>query len=203
MLCFTTLPDEVKEGMKLPGYTIPDSGSTTLPGQEIKEDKGSTKLVHNIPEPMEPLSGYPDQSGERGKEDYIITADNASNGAGTPIKKYPDGSYRTPDGKFVSQGGLPAPGTKSAQEYTQYLRDKGFDVVGEELTVEGAVGNRRYDAVVRTDSGELWGIEYKSDSAKKTPQQDFNDMYINQFGADGVGQLSGEKIVGNITVYLP
>ncbi|MFV0421724.1 polymorphic toxin type 17 domain-containing protein [Oleidesulfovibrio sp.] len=81
-LLYEALPDEVKEGMKLPGYTIPDSGPTILSGQEIKEDKGSTKLVHNIPEPMEPLSGYPDQSGERGKEDYIITADNASKGGG-------------------------------------------------------------------------------------------------------------------------
>ncbi|KEO58789.1 hemagglutinin repeat-containing protein [Thalassospira permensis] len=122
---------------------------------------------------------------------------------GVPIREYPDGSFRTPDGKFASQGGLPSPGTKSAQEYTQYLRDNGFDVVGEELTVRGAVGNRRYDAVVRTDSGELWGIEYKSGGATKTPQQDFNDMYINQFGADGVGQLAGETVVGNITIYLP
>lgn len=122
---------------------------------------------------------------------------------GVPIREYPDGSFRTPDGKFASQGGLPSPGTKSAQEYTQYLRDNGFDVVGEELTVSGAVGNRRYDAVVRTDSGELWGIEYKSGGATKTPQQDFNDMYINQFGADGVGKLAGETVVGNITIYLP
>jgi filamentous hemagglutinin family protein len=128
---------------------------------------------------------------------------SATNNVGTPIKQYPDGSFRTADGKFASQGGLPAPGTKSAQEYTQFLRDKGFDVVGEELTVKGAVGNRRYDAVVRTDSGELWGVEYKSGSATKTPQQNFNDIYVNQFGADGVGQLAGEKVVGNITIYLP
>lgn len=140
--------------------------------------------------------------------DVAKTLDNVSSGGapnsvGKPIKQYPDGSFRTADGKFASQGGLPSPGTKSAQEYTQFLRDKGFDVVGEELTVKAAVGNRRYDAVVRTDKGELWGIEYKSGSATKTPQQNFNDMYVNQFGADGVGQLAGEKVVGSITIYLP
>ncbi len=119
------------------------------------------------------------------------------------VFQYPDGSFRTADGKFASQGGFPAPGSKSAQEYTQFLRDNGFDVVGEELTVRGAVGNRRYDAVVRDNKGELWGVEYKSGGANKTNQQDFNDMYINRFGADGVGQISGEIIVGNITIYLP
>ncbi|ROT97423.1 hypothetical protein EB810_06055 [Altererythrobacter sp. FM1] len=45
-----------------------------------------------------------------------------------------------------------------------------------------AVGQRRYDAVVRTDSGDLWGIEYKSGGESKTSQQNFNDMYMNKFG---------------------
>jgi hypothetical protein len=144
------------------------------------------------------------KGGSTGSESSTIqNADVVPEGAGTPINQYSDGSFRTPDGKFASQGGLPAPGTKSAQEYTQFLRNNGFEVVGEELTVKGAVGNRRYDAVVRTDKGELWGIEYKSGGATKTPQQNFNDMYINKFGANGVGQIAGEKIIGNITIYLP
>jgi filamentous hemagglutinin len=84
------------------------------------------------------------------------------------------------------------------------LRSNGFDVIGEELTVKAAIGYRRYDAVVRADNGELWGIEYKSGGATKTSQQNFNDMYINKIGStEGVGLLKGELIVGNITIYLP
>ncbi|MHA3916185.1 hypothetical protein [Halovulum sp. GXIMD14793] len=140
-------------------------------------------------------------SGTYGQRQYQLslggggTLGAASNNGGTPIREYPDGSFRTPDGKFASQGGLPSPGTKSAQEYTQYLRDSGFDVVGEELTVSAAVSTRRYDAVIRTDSGELWGIECKSGGGSKTSQQNFNDMYMNRFGpAEGVGQIAGEKL---------
>lgn len=137
---------------------------------------------------------------------YRLSLDSSK--LGTPfgnlkITKYSDGSYRTPDGKFASQGGLPAPGTRSAKEYTQFLRDKGFDIVGEELTVIGAVGQRRYDAIIRDNKGELWGIEYKSGGATKTHQQNFNDMYINRFGAEGVGKIKGETVVGNMTIYLP
>ena len=143
----------------------------------------------------------------RAVETTLGNVNDLRTGAGsqisTEIKKYPDGSYRTPDGKFASQGGVPSPGSKSAKEYTQFLRENGFDVLGEELTVTAPIGIRRYDAIVRDNNGELWGIEYKSGGARKTPQQDFNDMYISRYGAQGVGKIDGENVVGNLTIYLP
>lgn len=70
-------------------------------------------------------------------------------------------------------------------------------------TVKGPVGNRRYDAVIRDDKVALWGIEYKRGSARKAKKQEFNDLYVNRYGAEGVGKLKGETVVGNITIYLP
>lgn len=136
--------------------------------------------------------------------EFVIRSEK-SLGIDVPVQitKHSDGSYRTPDGKFASQGGVPVPGSRSAQEYTQFLREKGFNVIGEELSVNAPIGTRRYDAVIRDNKGELWGIEYKSGTARKTPQQDFNDMYINRFGADGIGKIEGQNVVGNMTIYLP
>ncbi|MDY4341359.1 hemagglutinin repeat-containing protein [Xanthomonas sp. LF07-6] len=119
------------------------------------------------------------------------------------VKVYPDGSIRTPDGKFASIGGRAPPGTKSASDFADFLSRNGVDVVGTEMVVKGPLGDRRYDIVVRDAAGNLQGIEIKTGGAKKTPYQDFTDMFVNQFGARGVGRISGEAVKSNITIYLP
>jgi filamentous hemagglutinin len=119
------------------------------------------------------------------------------------ISEYPDGSFRTPDGKFASRKGEAAPGTMKADEFAAFLKNNGMNVVGTELVVQGPVGDRRYDIVVRDANGKLHGIEIKSGSASKDSYQRFTDYFINQFGANGKGRISGERVESAITVYVP
>ncbi|MDH1477633.1 hemagglutinin repeat-containing protein [Comamonas thiooxydans] len=117
-------------------------------------------------------------------------------------KLYPDGSLRTADGKFASIAGNAVPGTKVASNYAQFLNKNGVNVVGEEIVINGPLGPRRYDIVVRDSSGKLQGIEIKTGSAKKTLYQEFTDMFVNKFGAQGTGKIAREKIESSITIYL-
>lgn len=117
-------------------------------------------------------------------------------------KLYPDGSLRTADGKFASVAGNAAPGTKVASDYAQFLNKNGVNIVGEEVVINGPLGPRRYDIVVRDSSGKLQGIEIKTGSAKKTLYQEFTDMFVNKFGAQGTGKIAREKIESSITIYL-
>ncbi len=74
--------------------------------------------------------------------------------------------------------------------------------MGEEIVINGPLGPRRYDIVVRDSSGKLQGIEIKTGSAKKTLYQEFTDMFVNKFGAQGTGKIAREKIESSITIYL-
>ncbi|MFB9111574.1 LysM peptidoglycan-binding domain-containing protein [Xanthomonas arboricola pv. corylina] len=118
-------------------------------------------------------------------------------------RSYPDGSFRTPDGKFVSVRGAPAPGTINAVSFANFLQTNGVKVVGTEMEVVTPVGIRKYDVVTRNADGSLFGLEIKSGGATPTPYQRFVDMYVNNFGAQGRGRIAGEKLVGSYTVYLP
>jgi filamentous hemagglutinin len=116
---------------------------------------------------------------------------------------YPDGSLRTPDGKFASVSGSPAPGTTAAANYADFLKTNGVNVVGQEMVVNGPLGPRRYDIVVQDSAGNLQGIEIKSGSATKTTYQNFTDSFVNQFGAPGAGKLEGKSVTSTITIYVP
>lgn len=116
---------------------------------------------------------------------------------------YPDGSLRTPDGKFASVSGSPAPGTTAAANYAEFLNKNGVNVVGQEMVVNGPLGPRRYDIVVQDAAGNLQGIEIKSGGATKTTYQDFTDRFVNQFGAPGAGKLDGKSVTSTITIYVP
>lgn len=118
------------------------------------------------------------------------------------VRAYPDGSIRTPDGKFVSPAGQPAPGTANAANYADFLRQNGVDVVGTEIEVEGPLGVRKYDIAVRNSDGSIYGIEVKSGGAKLTRYQEFSDMYVNQYGTTGRGRIAGQPVTGSITIYL-
>ncbi|HLP99429.1 MAG TPA: hypothetical protein VK149_13410, partial [Sideroxyarcus sp.] len=126
---------------------------------------------------------------------------------GTPlpsgVRAYPDGSLRTPDGKFSSIAGQPAPGTVNAANYAEFLRSNGVNVVGTELEVVGPLGVRKYDIGTRNPDGSIFGIEIKSGEATLGSYQEFSDMYINQFGAIGRGRIAGQPVTGSMTIYLP
>ena len=98
--------------------------------------------------------------------------------------------------------GSPTPGTAAATNYANFLRSNGINVVGEEMTVAGPLGPRRYDIVVQDGRGNLQGIEIKSGGASKNAYQDFTDRFVNQFGAQGIGKLKGQTVTSNITIYV-
>lgn len=129
------------------------------------------------------------------------TPSSDSNGPG--VRAYPDGSLRTPDGKFASNAGMPAPGTINASNYAEFLRKNGVDVVGTELEVDGPLGVRKYDIGTRNTDGTVFGIEIKSGGATKTWYQEITDMYVNRFGAAGRGRIEGQRVTGSMTIYLP
>ncbi|KAF0240809.1 MAG: Filamentous hemagglutinin outer membrane protein [bacterium] len=120
------------------------------------------------------------------------------------VRSYPDGSYRSENGKFQSRAGEPAPGTDKAKAFVQQLRNNGFDVVAEEASVETPLGLRRFDAVIRDANGKLHGLEIKSGTATKGQSQTFIDTFVvNKGGAPGVGKIAGEKVESATTVYIP
>lgn len=110
--------------------------------------------------------------------------------------------FRTADGKFASVTGQASPGTAAAKEFADHLSVNGVDVVGTEMSVQGPLGRRTYDVVTRRE-GKLWGIEVKTGGATKDSYQDFSDSWVNQFGAPGIGKLSGQTVSGSSTVFLP
>jgi filamentous hemagglutinin len=71
------------------------------------------------------------------------------------------------------------------------------------LSVNGPLGVRRFDIVVRDAEGNLHGIEVKSGSATPNGYQRFTDSFVNLFGADGTGQIAGETVRSATTVYIP
>lgn len=122
---------------------------------------------------------------------------------GNNVRLYSDGSLRTPDGKFASVSGSPAPGTVSASQFADFLSSNGVNVVGQEVVVNGPLGPRRYDIVTQDANGALHGIEVKSGGATRNTYQEFSDQFVNRFGATGTGRFAGKIIRGSTTVYLP
>ncbi len=178
-------------------FPIAENLPTTL-SNPIQEDLGGNTLINPISDFEHPLN----TAGGNGTPVETVTVMMAES-FGEQIKVYPDGSHRTPDGKFASKSGEAAPGTMKANEFAEFLKTNGMDVVGTEIVVQGPVGDRRYDIVVRDQNGKLHGIEVKSGSASKDSYQRFTDYFINQFGADGKGRVTGERIESATTIYVP
>jgi filamentous hemagglutinin len=122
---------------------------------------------------------------------------------GNNVQLYPDGSLRTPDGKFASVSGSPPPGTTAASQFADLLSSNGINVVGQEVVVNGPLGFRRYDIVTQDASGALHGIEVKSGSATPNTYQQFTDQFVNQFGATAAGRFAGKSVSSATTVYVP
>lgn len=78
-----------------------------------------------------------------------------------------------------------------------------MEVVGTEMVVQGPLGDRRYDIVVRDANGKLHGLEVKSGTTNKTSYQEFTDYFVNKFWAQGKGRLNDQVIESATTVYVP
>jgi hypothetical protein len=103
--------------------------------------------------------------------------------ASTGAKKYPDGSIRTPDGKFAGTTGKP-PGTPAVDKAAAEINAKpGWSVQGKEISVRDSEGTlRRYDLVAKNPEGKFVGIEVKGGSAVRTAQQKAIDTALNNAG---------------------
>lgn len=160
-----------------------------------------------LPNPTAILSSGGGDGGSTGQStNQTSSNDGGSTSAsnlGSDVKLYPDGSLRTPDGKFASAAGSPPPGTASASQFASYLSNNGINVVGQEVVVNGPLGTRRYDIVTQDANGVLHGIEVKSGSATPDSYQQFTDMFVNRFGAQATGRFAGKTISSATTVYLP
>ncbi|CAN7282247.1 filamentous hemagglutinin N-terminal domain-containing protein [Paraburkholderia hospita] len=160
-----------------------------------------------LPNPTAILSSGGGDGGSTGQStNQTSSNDGGSTSAsnlGSNVKLYPDGSLRTPDGKFASAAGSPPPGTASASQFASYLSNNGINVVGQEVVVNGPLGTRRYDIVTQDANGVLHGIEVKSGSATPDSYQQFTDMFVNRFGAQATGRFAGKTISSATTVYLP
>ena len=91
------------------------------------------------------------------------------------LKYHSDGSIRDSKGRFAGKTGM-APGTPGVEKAITKIKTdpayKGYDVLGNEISVKSADGTlRRYDVVCRKPDGTIVGVEVKSGMATRTPQQ--------------------------------
>jgi len=180
-------------------------GSQKLVSSYTKAGKGQSPVGNSV---VGDESLQTSVTGKNGLTGSNSTGAGASGGTavgeiGVGVRVYPDGSLRTPDGKFASVSGSPAPGTTAVANYAEFLNKNGVNVVGQEMVVNGPLGPRRYDIVVQDAAGNLQGIEIKSGGATKGTYQDFTDKFVNQFGAPGAGRLDGKSLTSTITIYVP
>ncbi|MGN6316456.1 hypothetical protein [Trinickia sp.] len=189
----------------------PTATAVVTPPMPLMTPEGPIPVGPSVAIPGSP--GYVPPTATVSNGDDNSGANSSSNGASSPsgspqdlgsnVRLYPDGSLRTPDGKFASVSGNPAPGTTASTQFADFLRSNGVNVVGEEVVVDGPLGLRRYDIVTQDADGILHGIEVKSGNATRNTYQQFTDQFVNQFGATGAGRFSGKTVGSATTVYVP
>ena len=113
-------------------------------------------------------------------------------------------------GRFLPKAsGQSAPGSSAVDDFLQLARNDGFEVVGTELSFRTPFGLRRYDAVLRSPGGQLGGVELKSSLSafnrfdSPARQQFSADRWINDFGAQGVGQAEDIFLDNTIKILWP
>ncbi|WP_407060526.1 filamentous hemagglutinin N-terminal domain-containing protein [Burkholderia stagnalis] len=177
------------------------AGAVVTPPVPVPLPNGTIAMIPALVQPGVPIlsSGGNDAASQNSSSGTTTGSQNL----GSNIRLYPDGSLRTPDGKFASVSGSPAPGTVSASQFADFLKNNGVNVVGQEVSVNGPLGTRRYDIVTQDANGTLHGIEVKSGGATPNTYQEFSDQFVNRFGAAGTGRFAGKTISSSTTVYLP
>jgi hypothetical protein len=128
-------------------------------------------------------------------------ANNSAGGKPCSTKVYPDGSVRTPDGKFAGTTG-DRPGIPGEEQAEKIVNARpGWRVVGKEISVRDSDGTlRRYDLVAENPNGENVGIEVKSGDATRTAQQRTVDSNLEASGGlDTVGQRAADAGIDRIS----
>ncbi|RRR99501.1 hypothetical protein [Glycomyces terrestris] len=131
--------------------------------------------------------------------------------------KGPDGHYRTPDGKYAGSDGRQQDGAGAERRVIDRIKDRYEDhayrgpaaATTKPLTGEIKSGPnkgpfdipagtpRYYDGFVKRN-GKWYGVETKSGSAKRTPQQRAIDEWLNQPG-NTMTTSDGKVLHGVIT----
>lgn len=177
------------------------AGAVVTPSIAVPLPNGTIAMIPPLIQPGGPMLSS-------GNSETNVQSPSSSIGDGPQnlggnVRLYPDGSLRTPDGKFASVAGSPAPGTTTASQFADFLSGNGVNVVGKEVVVNGPLGNRVYDIVTQDANGTLHGIEIKSGGATRNTYQEFSDQFVNRFGATATGRFAGKTIGSSTTVYLP
>jgi RHS repeat-associated protein len=90
-------------------------------------------------------------------------------------------------------------GLSRAAEVAETLKEAGFDVIEKEITVNTPMRQRRYDLVIRRKDGTYHGVEVKSGGASRDAGQLSKDRYVNQYGAEAVGENAIEQGVDRVS----
>jgi hypothetical protein len=135
-------------------------------------------------------------------------------GGPAAARPYPDGSFRTKDGKYSSSDGTSRSGAEAEAEAHRRFRARGLEVdagqqhVTTPVEIRARINSgprkgvltlpagraRRYDGAVKIN-GEWYGIETKGGTATKTPEQRAIDDWLSKPGNTLTTQ-DGKRLVG-------
>jgi hypothetical protein len=131
------------------------------------------------------------------------------------VKKHPDGSLRTPDGKFAGSDGTSRSGAEAEAAVHDGYRKLGYEVDERQqytmtpVAITGEVKSgkrkgsltlppgtvRKYDGAVKMLDGNWYGIETKGGTASKSPEQRLIDAWLDKPG-NSLSATSGKTLVG-------
>jgi len=92
-----------------------------------------------------------------------------------------------------------ATGNAKARAFLNGLRQKGVNVVGEQIYIKTPLGDRIADAVIEVN-GKYIAVEVKLGSGVRTALQFAKDMFINTFGGQAFGTAAGQAGMNGVTI---
>ncbi len=124
---------------------------------------------------------------------------------GDGLYQYPDGSIRDALGHFATSAGTRV-GAAAEKQVMDDLADEGYNVIRSQVATRGN-GNqlRYYDCAIDLGNGEIIGIEVKSGTATRTPEQRAFDAWVEAGNhPTTVGKYAGNyKVVGVREIKVP
>jgi hypothetical protein len=125
---------------------------------------------------------------------------------GDGLYQYPDGSIRDAAGHFATSAGTRV-GAAAEKKVMDDLAAEGHKVIRSQVAVRGNVNNqlRYYDCAIDLGNGEIIGIEVKSGTATRTPEQKSFDAWVEAGNhPTTVGKYAGDyKVVGVQEIKVP
>lgn len=177
-------------------------------------DVDTTTTDTDSPEVKRRRTGLPGRShsGDAAKTKELAAAARPKN-----AKQYPGGHYRTPDGKYAGSDGRQQDGSKYEDQVIDHNKHKYEDhaykgpasKTTEDITATVHSGPRKGEIVIPAGTpryydgflmrnGKWYGVETKSGSASKTPEQRAIDAWLNQPG-NTLTTTDGKVLHGVIT----